>query len=203
MKSYSVPAEITQPIEIKEKGSRFISAIFPIQSADEANEILQTLRRKHYNATHVCFAWRLGDGEEKASRHSDDGEPNGTAGAPLYNTIKGIELFNILIVSVRYYGGTKLGTGGLIRAYSASAKASLEMVEIEHIILKKRCTLTTPFKQISIVTHIIEQTSESDITAKNYHAEGVILSVDVPVEIIDDFMKKVVNATASQTTVEI
>ena len=203
MKSYSVPAEVTQPVEIKEKGSRFISSLFPIKSADDASEILHTLRKKHYNATHVCFAWRIGDGEEKASRYSDGGEPNGTAGTPLYNAIKGLELFNILIVSVRYYGGTKLGTGGLIRAYSASAKAAIEVVKIAHIIPKKRCILTTPFKQVSIVTHLIEQTPESEITTRDYHAEGVIISVNIPVEIINDFMKRVVDATASQTKVEI
>ncbi|MCK5808955.1 YigZ family protein [bacterium] len=202
MKRYTVPAAPAGPIEIKEKGSRFISYLTPVSSSEDAEEALKKLRKEHYNSTHVCFAWRLGNGDETAFRYSDDGEPNGTAGLPIYNTVKGSELFNILVASVRYYGGTKLGTGGLLRAYSASAKGVVEVVNRKIVIPKQLCTLTVPFKQISIVTHTIEQTEEGDIVSRNYKVDGVVLGVNIPVESVNDFREKIVEATASQTTVE-
>ena len=202
MKHYLVPATPAGPTEIKEKGSRFISYLIPVDSPENAEEALKGLRKEHYNSTHVCFAWRLGNGEEKAFRYSDDGEPNGTAGVPIYNVVKGSGIFNILIASVRYYGGTKLGTGGLIRAYSASAKAVLDIVKTSKIIPKQRCIVKTPFKQISIVTHIIEKTEESEIIRRDYEADGVALFVDIPVENVEKFKQNIVEATASQTTIE-
>ncbi len=104
---------ISGPNEFKEKGSRFISYIYPVSEKERAEEILDESRKKYYDSTHVCFGYRIGAGEEKNLRYSDDGEPSGTAGLPILNELRSRELFNALIVVIRYYGGTKLGTGAL------------------------------------------------------------------------------------------
>lgn len=100
----------------KEKGSKFLSYAFPVFSEEEIKEHVHGLREEYYNARHHCFAWQLGtDGMQ--FRANDDGEPSGTAGKPILGQLKSHELTNILVVVVRYFGGTKLGVPGLIRAY--------------------------------------------------------------------------------------
>ncbi len=108
-------------IELIEKKSRFIASASPVETLEEAQVFIDNLKKKHYNATHNCFAYKIGlDGA--LTRCSDDGEPSGTAGTPILNVIEGEGLKNIVIVVTRYFGGTLLGTGGLIRAYGGAAK---------------------------------------------------------------------------------
>jgi uncharacterized YigZ family protein len=116
----------------KEKGSKFISYAYPISSEDEVKHLVADLKKKYYDARHHCFAWQLGlDG--KRFRANDDGEPSGTAGKPIYGQIRSHELTNILIVVVRYFGGTKLGTSGLIHAYK---EASIDAINNTSIVEK-------------------------------------------------------------------
>ncbi len=111
--------------EIKVKGSRFIAEAFPVPDADAAEARIAALRKREYNATHVCSAYRVGrDGQ--TFRYHDDGEPSGTAGAPILRQIEGRGLTNTLVAVTRYFGGTKLGTGGLVRAYGDAAAAALD-----------------------------------------------------------------------------
>lgn len=118
---------IARPAEInmRERSSRFIAYAWPIKSEEEANEHLDALRKEFYDATHHCFAWRLGPTGEDY-RENDDGEPSGTAGRPILGQLRSYELTDILVVVVRYFGGTKLGVPGLISAYRESAKAVIE-----------------------------------------------------------------------------
>ncbi len=111
-------------IEIIEKKSRFIATVLPISSQEEADSALQQLRKKYYNATHNCFAYQIGENNE-IQRCSDDGEPQGTAGKPILDVLKGEDIKNTLICVTRYFGGTLLGTGGLVRAYGKAAKEGL------------------------------------------------------------------------------
>ena len=104
----------------KEKGSKFLAYAFPIMGEESAKEHIQNLKQKYYDARHHCFAWKLGM-DENLFRVNDDGEPSGTAGKPIFGQIKSHELTNILIVVVRYFGGIKLGTSGLINAYKAAS----------------------------------------------------------------------------------
>ncbi|MFQ5453985.1 MAG: IMPACT family protein [Candidatus Zixiibacteriota bacterium] len=113
--------------EIKIKGSRFIAQSDIASSVDEAMEKLNIIRKREYSATHNCYAYVTGENEEQRPfKFSDDGEPNGTAGRPIYDAICGRKLTNILLVVTRYFGGTKLGTGGLVRAYSQAAGVVLD-----------------------------------------------------------------------------
>ena len=113
--------------EFKEKGSRFIAYAYPISTTDEFKKYLQELKKEHPKAVHLCFAYRLGiDGN--IFRVSDDGEPNGTAGKPILNVIDSKQLTNILIIIVRYFGGTLLGVPGLIGAYKSATAMALQVV---------------------------------------------------------------------------
>jgi len=119
--------------EFKEKGSLFVGQIFPIQNSEEAENILSEIRKKYYDASHNCFAYKLIDKEDL--KYSDDGEPNGTAGIRILNAINHYQLSNILVISTRYFGGTKLGVGPLGKAYYNSAISAIESAAI---ILKEK-----------------------------------------------------------------
>ena len=114
--------------EIVEKKSRFIAEVHPVTSEEEAMEILEQTRKQYWDARHHCWAYIIGR-NPAAERMSDDGEPAGTAGKPILEVIRGRELTNVLVIVTRYFGGTLLGTGGLIRAYQAASKAGLEIAE--------------------------------------------------------------------------
>lgn len=109
----------------REKGSKFISFAFPVHSVEEIRDILVTLRKKYYDARHICYAYMLG-ADRKEFRANDDGEPSGTAGRPILGQLNSRELTNVLVVVIRYFGGILLGTGGLITAYREAASDALE-----------------------------------------------------------------------------
>jgi len=115
----------------KDRGSKFISIAIPVGSETVIKEELEKIRKEYHDARHHCYAYKLGTGDDKW-RVNDDGEPSGTAGNPIMGQIKSYGLTNILIIVVRYFGGTLLGTGGLINAYRAAARESLENAEIIH-----------------------------------------------------------------------
>ena len=112
--------------EIKVKGSRFIGETELVRNPDEALGALEHIRKREHAATHHCFAYRIGAGSQMTCKYSDDGEPNGTAGRPIHDVLRGRGLTNTLVVVTRYYGGTKLGTGGLMKAYSEAARRGVE-----------------------------------------------------------------------------
>ena len=111
---------------IKIQTSRFIGYVAHASSENEAEAYIQQIRRKHYDATHNCTAWRIGLGADSRFRYNDDGEPSGTAGKPILEAIDGHDVTRVVCVVTRYYGGTKLGTGGLARAYRQSAAEGLK-----------------------------------------------------------------------------
>ena len=113
----------------KDKGSKFIAYAYPIFSEDEVKEILKSIKKEHFNARHHCYAWRLGD-ENIRFRANDDGEPSSTAGKPILGQLLSFDVTNILLVVVRYFGGTLLGVSGLINAYKNAAKDVLENASI-------------------------------------------------------------------------
>jgi len=120
-------------IEIIEKKSRFIASVLPVRTEPEALAFLESLRKKHYNASHNCYAYQIGARHE-LSRFSDDGEPGGTAGMPMLNVLQAEDVHDTIVVVTRYFGGTLLGTGGLVRAYT---KATHDGLAAAGIITKK------------------------------------------------------------------
>lgn len=124
----------SKPVVFEQKitGSRFIGYLFPVSTVAEVENQLHQLRKSFYDATHHCYAWRIRNEQtgNRDSRFNDDGEPSGTAGKPILQIIESEQLENVLIVVVRYFGGTKLGTGGLVKAYGSTAKETVSQAEI-------------------------------------------------------------------------
>jgi uncharacterized YigZ family protein len=140
----------------KEKGSKFIGYIFPIQNEEEVKVHIEELKKKHHAARHWCYAWQLGV-EEKSYRVNDDGEPNNSAGNPIYGQILSKDLTNVLVVVVRYFGGTKLGVGGLINAYRTTAKLILDEVLIVNKTVNVAFQLTFEYIDMNKVMRIIKE----------------------------------------------
>lgn len=140
----------------KEKGSKFFGYAFPVASEDAVKETLEILRKKHHTARHFCYAYQLGI-EKIRFRANDDGEPNNSAGMPIYGQIQAFEVTNILIVSVRYFGGTKLGIGGLMSAYKLSAQMALEASDILEKTINITYTLTFNYDLMNSVMRIIKE----------------------------------------------
>ncbi len=152
--------------QIKEKGSRFIARAVPVGSTSEVATEISRLRRLEYDATHHCSAYRVGESAE-LSRSVDDGEPSGTAGAPILRQIESAELTNTLVVVTRYYGGTKLGTGGLIRAYGAAAEAVLKGAGKELVTRRTPLSLVFDYADTSPAMFTIQQ-FDAVITTTKY-----------------------------------
>jgi uncharacterized YigZ family protein len=149
---------ITKPSDetfFKEKGSKFYGYTFPVFTEDDVKDCLEFLQKKHSSARHFCYAWQLGT-EEVSYRANDDGEPNNSAGLPIYGQIQSFEVTNILVVSVRYFGGTKLGVGGLISAYKNSAKLALEASKIIEKTINIGFLLTFEYEMMSKVMRILK-----------------------------------------------
>jgi uncharacterized YigZ family protein len=142
--------------EIKIIDSRFIVSAFPISVKEEAEDIIKQLRKEFYDANHNCFAYRIGINGE-VFRYSDDGEPSGTAGVKIFNAIQSKNLSDILVVVTRYFGGTKLGVGGLSRAYFDSATSVLDMVKIVEKVLMEELIVKFPYDFTSQVMHTISK----------------------------------------------
>ena len=127
--TYKTLALPSEEVLYKEKNSKFFGYAFPVTTEEEVKEILEKLRKDHFSARHWCYAYQIGI-EKIQYRANDDGEPNNSAGMPIYGQILSFDVTNVLIVVVRYYGGIKLGVGGLITAYKTVAQMTLEQSEI-------------------------------------------------------------------------
>lgn len=149
---------ITSPGEslYREKGSRFIGRALAVHSEAEVKQILNGFRAEHPDAVHVCYAYLL-KSHKGEGRSSDDGEPSGTAGKPILNQILSSGLEDVLVAVIRYYGGIKLGTGGLIQAYKTSAKEALSAAGIETVEMKETLTLVFPFSLEGKINSLIKK----------------------------------------------
>ena len=139
----------------KEKGSKFLGYAFPIENIDQVETTLDQLKRAHAKARHWCYAWQIGV-EKPNFRYNDDGEPNNSAGKPIYGQIQSFQVTNVLIVVVRYFGGTKLGVGGLVTAYKTAAKLSLEEADVVTKMLKESIRLEFDYVHMNKVMRIIK-----------------------------------------------
>lgn len=181
--------------EIKIKASRFIARGFPVADADDAAARLESIRKKEYSATHHCFAWVTGL-ESEIFKYSDDGEPSGTAGRPIYQVITGRELKNTLIVVTRYYGGTKLGTGGLVRAYSQAASELLDEADIIEKLICDRLEFSLPFALYDRLMRIIN-TDKLEIVEQDF-ADQVKMVINIRKSKTDKFTAQLIELTGGK-----
>lgn len=142
--------------EIVEKKSRFIATVIPAGSEEEVLAFIESVRKKYWDARHHCFAYVLGERNE-LQRCSDDGEPSGTAGKPMLEVLLGEEIHNVAVVVTRYFGGTLLGTGGLVRAYSAATKQGLASSVIITKILGVKLCISTDYTGLGKIQYILGQ----------------------------------------------
>ena len=142
--------------EIVEKKSRFIATVIPVENEEEALEFIEKTKKKYWDARHNCFAYVIGE-RGQLQRCSDDGEPNGTAGKPMLDVLLGNELRNVAVVVTRYFGGTLLGTGGLVRAYSQAVKAGLRASVVITKILGVKLHIETDYTTFGKIQYILAQ----------------------------------------------
>ena len=139
----------------KDRKSKFYGYAFPVNTEEEVKSILEVLRKKHPSANHVCYAWQMGV-ESVSYRANDDGEPNNSAGMPIYGQIQSFEVTNVLIAVVRYFGGVKLGVGGLIQAYREGARLALEASDIVEKVEFAKIILNFEYPKINAVVRLLK-----------------------------------------------
>lgn len=153
---YKTISQSVENIIIKEKGSKFIGFAFQINNEVELKNALEKIRSEHPKATHHCYAYRLGLNGENY-RANDDGEPSGSAGLPIYNQLLAHDITNVLVIVVRYYGGTKLGVSGLVKAYKESAKITLDECKIITNELETEIEITFSFNQQNVIFTLLSK----------------------------------------------
>ncbi|GHC54666.1 IMPACT family protein [Ulvibacter litoralis] len=144
----------------KDRGSKFYGYAFPVTNEDQIKEHIEQLKKTHHNARHWCYAWQLGKSYENY-RANDDGEPSNSAGMPIYGQLQSFDVTNVLVVVVRYFGGTKLGVGGLIQAYKTGAQMALEASKIVERTIDEEFKLTFEYPEMNTVMRIIKDESLS------------------------------------------
>ncbi len=184
--------------EIEEKKSRFIATVRPVETEEEALAFIEEMRKKYWDARHNCFAYALGPRRETL-RCSDDGEPSQTAGKPMMDVLTGENLTNTALVVTRYFGGTLLGTGGLVRAYSAAAKEGLK----HSVLITKRLgsvlEIGTDYNGVGRLQYLFGQRKIPMMDAK--YTEKVEFTVIVPADQEPEIRKAVTEATSAQATI--
>ncbi|MGJ5642103.1 IMPACT family protein [Formosa sp. S-31] len=185
-KTIETPSEETL---FKEKNSKFFGYAFPVTTEDDIKFHLDEIKKQHHSARHWCYAYQLGT-ESITYRANDDGEPNNSAGMPIYGQIQSFDVTNILVIVVRYFGGVKLGVGGLISAYKTSAQLSLEASKIIERTINKTFLIIYDYKNMNKVMRIIKEKNinitnqklelhcELTISVRKNEAEAVFNSFD-------------------------
>jgi uncharacterized YigZ family protein len=168
---FFVMEDVFQTIEresqgiFKDKGSKFYAFAFPVKQEDDVKEILAQLRKEHHSARHHCYAWRIGT-EEITYRANDDGEPSSTGGKPILGQLQSFNVTNILLVVVRYFGGTLLGVSGLINAYRNAAADALKNAKIIQKTIEKEVILNFTYNELSEVMNTIKQENLTIINSR-------------------------------------
>ncbi len=172
--TYKTLALPSEEVLYKEKNSKFFGYAFPVTTEEEVKEILEKLRKDHFSARHWCYAYQIGI-EKIQYRANDDGEPNNSAGMPIYGQIQSFDITNVLIVVVRYFGGVKLGVGGLISAYKTAAQMALESAEIIEKTIDIHFLISFGYANMNKVMRIIKE--------KNLQIVAQKMEMDCEIEI--------------------
>ena len=157
MDTYKTIASSVQEVIFKEKSSKFLGYAFPVTSEEEIKAHLEEVKKAHFSARHWCYAWQLGYGTNQRYRANDDGEPNNTAGIPIYGQIQSFELTNILVIVVRYFGGIKLGVGGLVQAYKTTAQLTLQEAKIEEKLITEELRIRFEYPLMNKVMRVVKE----------------------------------------------
>jgi len=163
--TYKTITTASEEVLFKDRNSKFFGYAFPVTTEEEIKEHLEQLKKKHHSARHWCYAWQLGK-EDQHYRANDDGEPSNSAGMPIYGQIQSFEVTNILIVVVRYFGGVKLGVGGLINAYRTAAQMALEVAQIEERTINFQYEISFGYPEMNKVMRVIKENNLDVVNQK-------------------------------------
>lgn len=187
-------------IELDINKSKFIASAYPVKSQIEATNRIEEISRVYHDATHNCYAYIISDETNLYEKFSDDGEPSGTAGLPILQTLKNKSLINSLIIVTRYYGGIKLGKGGLVRAYTNASLLAIENAKIA--IMKKHCiyNIEINYNYKNIIDKIIKN---NNLFLENViYLEKISMIINIDIEIEDKIIKKMISATNGEIKYE-
>ena len=193
----TVAAEKIFSADFEIKKSKFISQVKHVESEVEAREFIQQVKKKFFDATHNCSSWIIGDKQKS----NDDGEPGGTAGNPILETIKKNELINICVVVTRYFGGIKLGAGGLIRAYSHAAALGISAAEIVEMKTFQKISLTLEYNFLATVENFLRQ-KKVRVESSDY-ADVVTLNILIAPPEVENFLSEITEITAANFLSEV
>lgn len=154
--TYRTITKASEEVLFKDRNSKFFGYAFPVKQEEEVKQHLEELKKKHHSARHWCYAWQLGK-DNFQFRANDDGEPSNSAGMPIYGQIQSFDVTNILVVVVRYFGGVKLGVGGLINAYRTAAQMSLEASNIVTRTIDKKFEIAFDYPEMNKVMRVIKE----------------------------------------------
>ena len=185
--------------EISEKKSRFIAHIAPAQTEEEAQEFVEKIKKQYWDARHNCWAYSIGE-KQPALRCSDDGEPSGTAGKPMLEVLTGQELHNVVAVVTRYFGGTLLGTGGLIRAYTKSTQEGIKESTVIEKCLGQKITLTCDYTTSGKIQYITA-TDQIPVLDTQY-TDMVTFEMIIPIQDLGITEKKFMEASMGKAKLE-
>ena len=174
--SYKTIAFPSEEVVYKEKNSKFFAYAFPLTSESEIKIFIDPLRKKHYNAVHFCYAFQIGT-DIVSFRANDDGEPNNSAGMPIYGQIQSFGITNVLVVVVRFFGGTKLGVGGLISAYRTAAQMAVENAEIVERTIDIYYLIAFDYKNMNKVMRAIREKSLAIVSQKMEENCEIVIAV--------------------------
>ena len=195
MKNYkTVAADEIFTAEYETKKSVFIAHVKHVESEESAREFLQFMRKKYFDATHNCSAWILGE-VGNLQKSNDDGEPGGTAGNPILETLKKNELTDTIIIVTRYFGGIKLGAGGLIRAYSHTAALGIDAAKIVRMTTFQKISLTLEYNFLATVENYLRK-KNLRVESSDY-ADVVTLNILILPAQVDDFITEITDLTAA------
>ena len=191
--------------EIVEKKSRFIANVFYVANVEEADEKLNEIRKKYYDAKHNCFAYILGENGDMI-KSSDDGEPQGTAGHPMLDILKGNELTNCIAIVTRYFGGVLLGTGGLVRAYSESLKQAVANAKTSELLKAYKVGFEINYDDYGKIENLVQninQTNQNNIYSLDKTFESVVkLEYLISIDTFDKFKTEIVNITRGKVVID-
>ncbi len=185
--------------EITMKKSRFIAHVMPVETPEEAQQYIEAIRKKYWDARHNCFAFSVGI-ERPVDRFSDDGEPGGTAGKPILEVIHGSGIHNVVIVVTRYFGGTLLGTGGLVRAYTEASREGLDHAVIVEKLPGREMLIEMDYTDLGKVQYILAQ--EGILTENVEYTDKVLIHTVFPEEKTGYLKKKLTEATSGRVQLQ-
>ena len=192
---YVTVARFTEHTEVI-KGSRFLAWVAPVATEDDALLLLADARKAHPDATHHCSAWRLGE----IVRFSDDGEPGGTAGRPMLEVLLRRDLQYAIVIVIRYFGGTRLGAGGLVRAYSGTAAKALDSAGTREVLEQGSIRITVPFALVDSVIRFVADQADVRTVSSEYTADGLDLELEMPVGQVPALREGLRNHTRDEIT---